>query len=251
MKGDFKSIKQLTSFIEPIDHLATINGGVGIVINFIKENNEIKSNISCINSTIGVVAKLEFKNIFDDFELNDNEKLAVSKVSDFIKLFGLFDKDNSLQFVYDSMSKDIHLIQDDKQITHKTADPSTIKEYNKQFSKTPKIYSTFSYVEDFKKFSKATSVLSGEDCVFFEGSAKDQSIKMIVRNKAVVVNSFKMNIKANVSEDFVIAFDKYIIKNIIDSKYQNIVFSLGERISIVECSNDNVSATFYLANMIL
>lgn len=249
MKGTFSKKEMLEGFINPLKNFSPILGDNGLVINFTNDDDTIVAKINAINQSVGTVIKSTYKNLFDEFEKDDEEecKIGVLRLAEFVNLFSLFN-DDSVDFEFDETTKELKLTQGKANIIYKTADPDLIKEFNKPFSGSV-WYSSFVYNDDFSKFTRAMSVLTNEECIIVEGSSGDGVVDVTIRNKNVVVNSYKIQVETAVSEDFSMAYKKDVMSMILSPKYDSINLSIGERVCMVETTSKYNDTVFYIAKM--
>jgi hypothetical protein len=252
MKGLFKDQAAVKSFISPMKDFAALMGDSGIVINFGTKtsDNKVPVSITALNQAAGVVILASFKDLFDDFTFDSDSgcKIGVVKVSEFVNLFSLF-SDAELAVDFDETTKSLSLSQGKSKVTYQTADPDLIKQFTKSFNST-KWIASFVLDESFKKFNRAMSVLGNEECILIEGNTETAKVSLTIKNKTVSINSYTLEVDAQITENFNIFFRKDAIQKVFNSGFDSMKMSIGERICDIECSNQHCVANYYLAKML-
>lgn len=251
MRGTFKSNEELKQFITPLKSVSSLMGDSGLVINFgAKANGQIPVTVSALNQSVGIVIHMVYKDIFDSFAFKDQNgcKIGVIKIGEFVNLFELF-VDGEVEFDFDEDVKSLTLSQHKSKVIYKTADTDLIKQFTKTFSGT-KWFATVPINESFQKFNKAMNVLSAEECIHITGDQESGKVSFCVRNKAMSVNSYSIDIDSQVTESFSSMFNKKILQKILDTNCQTMKISIGERICTVECENEKSTINYYVAKMI-
>lgn len=248
MKGSFTSREQLLGFINPLKNFAAIMGENGIVINFETKNNVVSASISAINQSAGTVIKSVYKTIFDAFTMtNDTCQIGILKIQDFVSLFTLVD-DSKIDIEFDETTKEFKITQGKASVVYQTADPDLINQFKKPFNGTV-WYCNFMYDGAFDKFTRAMSVLSSEECVIVKGDAENAKVTLAVKNRAVAINSYTLDIDTNVSDDFDIAYKKEYLQTILSPKHDSTKLTFGERVVMIEVSDKYNDSVFYVAKM--
>lgn len=249
MKGTFTTKEQLMGFISPLKNFAAIMGENGIVINFENKDGVVSASISAINQSAGTVIKSAYKSLFDGFTMtNDTCQIGILKLQDFVGLFSLVD-DANIDIEFDETTKDFKITQGKASVVYQTADPDLISQFKKPFNGT-NWYCSIVYDNKFDKFTKAMSVLSSEECVIVKGDSAKSNLSIAVKNRAVAINSYNVDVDAEVSDNFDIAYKKEHLQSILSTRHEATKLTFGERVVMIEVSDKFNDTVFYVAKMV-
>lgn len=241
IKGLFNKT-QIKEFIYPLNVIANIldpKDDGGIILNFDKDKKDIK--IYTKKHSIGTIIFVTYNDLINNFEI-DNDKLGIINISDFIKYFSIIDDENTeIQFKDNLFS----IKDNDSEISFKTADLSTITEFNKNFNFKDFICEIELDDDKFKKLNKAIKALSSEDYIYIKG--KDNKIFYTIKRKDIDFNTFKWNFDATLKKDFEIIIKKDLYQMATTLNSDKKILKIAERFIMVESIRDNSSISMFVA----
>lgn len=250
MKGIFKDSKTINKFIDPLKTIGILVGENGINITFFKdENGDRVAMIPARNKNAGIVIIHTWKDLFDDFEFDDDEvRLGLMRTQDLTTKLPIFDDGEvEVEFGDDLM---LSFGQKRTKLNFKTADPELINEGKREF-KGAQWVGGFDYDEKLDKFTNALKKMSNEEYVFIEGNEEKGEIMLTIKNKDSRSNAFSCVVDGDVSEDFNLVFRKDFWPVIIDKNATNIRINLGSKMMNFSVETDSGNTEYFLAKTML
>lgn len=247
MKGVFDSTEKIKAFINPIENIVPMMGSEGIVINAILEKKNIGIYAYCKEN--GFYALINYKNLFDTFEITKDEKIGVLKISDFTKYFSVINADAvNVEFV----DNNFVITDNDSQFSFKTADASMIRECPTRvlnFTSCAKIVLD----TKFNKLNKAMKVLSvEEDTILITGNKEKGTVTFEVKSQSIDFNKFKLVVPCQVTEDFENIFNKAIFQMVLSSPGETeTTLHVNQKALKIECSNKYSDVTYLIAKKVI
>lgn len=251
MKGKFKNLKELNSFIEPIKTIGLIVGESGFIIDFIKnDDGKVEAVIPAKHKTRGVIIHHKWNELFNDFEIEEGSvKIGFMKVQDLIGRLSIFDDDIIEVELNDSGILSFN--QKNIKLDIKTSDPELIAEGKRSFGGSDWL-AEFIIGDDTDKMKSALKVMSSEEFITFKGIEDKGKLQITISNQGMKTNTFKYVIDATINEDFEITFKKDLFPVILNTKGANdIVCRISQRIINMEISTDYCETKYYVAKAII
>jgi hypothetical protein len=245
--GTFKTKNDVKSFCKPLKILSAFVENTGVILNIKRKNDKIIGKISTLNN--GSVIFINYKNIFDDFKFDEEEiKIGIVKLTEFINLFSVFEEDAiKINFGKD---KSFSISQNKNKITYQTADLDVCKEFTKNLANVNWLC-TFNYDDNFSKFTKAMSVLSNEPFVFINGYNTNNNLILTIKNTGVSINSYSVEIPANLTTSFETVFKKDTFQTILGNSFNTMKISVSDKFSLIECEDKDFDMIFCVAKAII
>lgn len=222
----------------------------GIIINLDKEKSE--ANIFAKKDSAGTLIFVKYNSpMFSGFTIDQDEKVGVMKINDFIKYFSVIDEDKvDISFKDHVFSINGSDKDEGSEISFRTADVDLIKEGLKTFKGTT-WFTELVVDEKFDKLKTAIDVLKEEECVFIKGSAQQGTVTFTVKSSGVEINKFMFTLKADVTQDFDTPYSKEYLQNVLRMPTKTVKISVADRFISVAGATDNYSITYYLARKTL
>lgn len=240
--------QQVHDLIVPLKVIGTLVGDYGLYIDiFTDEDGNMKYLIPARNKSRGILMIHEWTNLFKDFTIDEDTKLALMEPNDLINKMNIFEPDSSLE-VNLSDANELSLKQNLSTLTYRLTDPELIEGSPRAFAGAP-VQSSFHYDDKMKTFSKAMAAMGKEECILFESSVVDQEVTITIRNKQLCHNNFQVKIPAIVKEDNVAMYKKDLLQLILASKLGNMKINISDRFVNIECKKDNSVTNFYVSKV--
>ncbi len=244
MKGIFETKEHVSAFTDPLNSLSKIIED-GVVLNVSAADKTI--SIYALNGPSGTMVHVTYKELFNNFDITQDEKIGILKIPQMVKYFSILEQEKvNMQFENNVFS----LANSLGSVNWKTADSDMIKES----PKTLKAITWWSTVtvdskttSKFKTLLKAMSVLSEEDCVYVKGDKTAGTVTFIVRASGIEINSFTLDIPTQVDADFDTFYRKDVLEKALNTPSDSIMLSFSERMARMECKSKYVDITYYIA----
>lgn len=225
MKVTFNKEK-IRAFTKPLSALTSVvtDEDGGIIINFDKEKKD--GLIAVKKDSYGMIIIIKYKpELFENMDIDNNEKVGILKLGDFIKYFSIID-DDATEVVFKDNT--FTITSNESDFSFKIADTDMIKEGLKNF-KGAAVLTEMDVDAKFDRLKKAMGVLSTEDCVYIKGSSADSNVAFTVKNSNMEINKFNIKIPATVSSDFDSPYNKELLSLAFGLPTDTLKLSVAER----------------------
>ena len=244
MKGVFETKSLISAFTGPLSSLSRVTEEGGITLHVSKADKTI--NIYALNQPAAIMTNIVYKDLFTNFEINEDEKVGILSIPKFIDFFDILDSDK-VEINYDSKLNSFSL--DGGALGNgvfKTADTDLIKDSPKSF----KGYAWVASVEvdpNFAAFRRSLSKLGDEDCVMIVGDKAKGVITFTTRSSSVEINKFVFNVTTKVDADFSTFYSKKIFQDVISTPSEKMTISFADRLIKVESNSKHADIIYYVA----